>query len=288
MRWSPLALTIVIIVLLSSVVTIPGPFATAQEATPTIKMDTRVRYGEAGGQRLYLEVLLPQEAEPPYPAVLLFPGWGESRYAVVPEALELARAGYVAIAADYRPDLLGFIDDGQLAVRWTRANADQYQIDPDRICALGHSGGAALAAMLAVRDTRATDPELGEYSSRVACAVDLAGQSDVSLPSPLSGEDDADAERLGGTPEEVPEAYRDVSPVAFVDEHSAPMLVIQGMDDIYNPVEQSRLLVAALNEAGVEVIYAELAGEDHFTIAEWERTGPLVLAFLDRQLRPAP
>jgi dipeptidyl aminopeptidase/acylaminoacyl peptidase len=50
------------------------------------------------------------------------------------------------------------------------------------------------------------------------------------------------------------------------------------------PVEQSRLLVAALEDAGVEASYIELEEADHFTVADWTRTGPLVLAFLDRHL----
>jgi dipeptidyl aminopeptidase/acylaminoacyl peptidase len=84
----------------------------------------------------------------------------------------------------------------------------------------------------------------------------------------------------------MPEAYRDVSPLTFVDEQSAPMLVIQGTVDYLNPVEQSRLLVTALQEAGVEVVYAELAYESHDSVADWNVTGPLVLAFLQRHLSP--
>lgn len=250
-----------------------------------VETEVRVPYGEADGLPLHLDIVLPPAADPPHPAVVLFPGWNESRYARATEAQELAKAGYVTVMVDYRMDWPEFIDDGQLAVRWVRANADRYGIDPDRICAYGHSSGAQLAAMLAVRDTRDTaDPPLADYSSRVACAVDLAGTTDASLPSPVFGDDDWEVEHLGGTPEEVPEAYEDVSPLAFVDEQSAPMLVIHGTADTIVPVEQSRLLVAALEDAGVEVDYIELEEADHFTVADWTRNGPLVLDFLDRHL----
>ncbi|MBA2598380.1 MAG: prolyl oligopeptidase family serine peptidase [Chloroflexia bacterium] len=276
-----------VVILLVGSAAIAQPPAVAQEATPMVETEVRVPYGEADGMPLHLDIVLPSTADPPHPAVVLFPGWNESRYARATEAQELAKAGYAAVMVDYRMDWPEFIDDGQLAVRWVRANADRYGIDPDRICAYGHSSGGQLAAMLAVRDTRDTaDPPLAEYSSRVTCAVDLAGTADASLPSPVSGDDAWKAEHLGGTPEEVPEAYQDVSPAALVDEQSAPMLVIQGAADTNNPVEQSRRLVTALHEAGVEVVYAELVGEDHFTVADWTRTGPLVLAFLNRHLDP--
>ena len=282
-----ISLAAIVTLLIGSTVTLSGPSTVAQEATPTIETEVRVPYGEASGMPLHLDVLLPPEAAPPRPVVILFPGWGESRYAMSSPAQELARAGYVAVTVDYTLKWPEFIDDAQLAVRWVRANADRYGIDPERICAHGFSAGGQLAAMLAVRDTRdTTDPELAEYSSRVACAVDLAGTTDATIPHPDSFENEVRAEELGGTLEEVPEAYRDVSPVAWVDERSAPMLVIQGTDDLTNPVEQSRLLVTALQEAGVEVIYAELVGEDHFSIFDWTLSGPLVFTFLDRHLDP--
>jgi dipeptidyl aminopeptidase/acylaminoacyl peptidase len=141
--------------------------------------------------------------------------------------------------------------------------------------------------MLAVRDTRDTsDLPLTDYSSRVACAVDLACTTDASLPSPVFGEDDWEVEHLGGTREEVPVAYEDVSPLAFVDEQSAPTLVIHGTADTIVPAEHSRLLAAALEHTGVEVVYIELDEVDHFTVADWTRNGPHVLDFLDRHLDP--
>ena len=243
-------------------------------------------YSEADGRPLQLDVFRPPARDEPRPAVILLPGWGGTRLGMAQQAKEMAEAGYVAVTVDYTLKLPEFIDDAQLAVRWVRANADRYGVDPERICAYGWSSGGQLAAMLAARDTRdTTDPELAEYSSRVACAVDLAGTADAALPSPDPEEDASEVEELGGTPEEVPEAYRDVSPVAFVDEQSAPMLVIQGAADSTNPVEQSRLLVTALQEAGVEVAYVELAGVGH-GVDDWNENGAVALAFLERHLHP--
>jgi acetyl esterase/lipase len=258
----------------------------AQDATPVLAFERAVAYGEANGLPLYLDVFLPPARDEPRAAVILLPGWGTTRLGMGQQAKKLADVGYVAVTVDYTLKWPEFIDDAQLAVRWMRANADRYGIDPERICAYGWSAGGQLAAMLAVRDTRdTTNPELAEYSSRVACAVDLAGTTDATIPHPDAFENEVRAEELGGTLEEMPEAYEDVSPVAFVDEESAPMLIVQGANDSINPVEQSRLLASALQEAGVEVIYAELAGVGH-EVDYWNLNGPFALAFLDRHLHP--
>ena len=264
-----------------------GGSVAAQEATPAIAGEKNVPYGEGLGGPLHLDVILPEAADTPRPAVILFPGWGASRFSMAPQARELTEAGYAAVTVDYTLKWPEFIDDAQLAVRWVRANAGRYGIDPERICAYGWSAGGQLAAMLAVRDTRdTTDPELAEYSSRVACAVDLAGTTDATIPHPDQFENEVRAEELGGTLEEAPEAYEDVSPVAWVDERSAPMLIIQGALDTTNPVEQSRLLATALQEAGVEVAYVELAHAGH-GIDAWQLNGAFSLAFLDRHLNPS-
>jgi acetyl esterase/lipase len=277
----PLQALLLALVLLANLVV-----GQAQDATPVIAIEERVVYGEVDGWSLWLDTYQLPEREAPRPAVVLFPGWGGGRIDMSSQAQELAEAGYVAFVVDYRLQWPEFIDDAQLAVRWVRANADQYGIDPERICAYGWSAGGQLAAMLAVRDTRdTTNPDLAAYSSRVACAVDLAGTTDATIPHPDAFENEARTEAVGGTLESMPEAYRDVSPVSFVDGDSAPMLIMHGADDTTTPVEQSRLLATALQEAGVEVVYAELSGLGH-GVDSWSLNGPYALAFLDRHLHP--
>lgn len=264
-----------------------GGVAFTQDATPEIAMERGVTYGEADGQELMLDVYRPPAGDDASPAVVLFPGWELGRSSMIGQAQALAEAGYVAFAVDYRLHLPEHIDDAQLAVRWVRANADRYGIDPERICSYGYSSGGQLAAMLGVRDTRDdTDPALAEYSSRVACVVDLAGDSDMTIPYTDDYWNEWLVDQLGGTLDEVPDRYRDVSPVAFVDEQSAPFLVIHGGRDTVTPMEHGRRLVAALQAAGVEVVYADLVDDDHFSVPDWEVSGALTLAFLDRHLHP--
>ena len=280
-------IAIVVFLMGGRVSAIPGPSAIAQEAATGITMERGVPYGEADGQMLLLDVYLPPAAAAPRPAVILLPGWEATRSSIITPAQAVAEAGYVAFAVDYRLHWPEHIDDAQLAVRWVRANAGQYGVDPDRICSYGQSTGGQLAAMLGVRDTRdESEPALAQYSSRVACAVDISGETDMTIPYTEDFWNAWLVDQLGGTLAEKPERYRDVSPVAFVDAQSAPFLVIHGGRDSVVPMAHARSLVAALQAAGVEVVYADLVDDDHSSVADWGVSGAFTLAFLDRHLHP--
>jgi acetyl esterase/lipase len=205
-------------------------------------------------------------------------------------AQQLARAGYVAFSLDYRlvdaatgshrwPAQL---DDVQRAVRWLRAHAADYGIDPMRVGAYGWSAGGQLAALLGTRDTRDGTAPLASYSSRVVCVVDLAGDVDLAAYTQPPTLHEVVA-LLGGTPQEVPERYRDASPLSWIDGRSAPFLVVHGALDDVVPIDQSRRLVAALRGAGVEVQFVELDDAGHDGLA-WARVGSPTLAFLGLHL----
>ncbi|HVL25556.1 MAG TPA: prolyl oligopeptidase family serine peptidase, partial [Thermomicrobiales bacterium] len=170
-------------------------------------------------------------------------------------------------------------------VRWVRANATTYGVDPERVAAFGLSAGATLAAQLGVRETRDNaDAALASYSSRVTSVVDVVGESDQTIP-PLTPDDAARrAAVLGGTREEVPDAYRDLSAVTFVDESTVPFLILHSPADTTVPVEHARRLSETLHHVNVEVVYAELANIDHREWI-WADIAPWTLAFMERQLQ---
>jgi dipeptidyl aminopeptidase/acylaminoacyl peptidase len=114
-----------------------------------------------------------------------------------------------------------------------------------RVGAYGWSVGGQLAALLGTRDTRDATAPLASYPSRVACVVDLAGDVDLAAYTQPPALHEVVA-LLGGTPQEVPERYRDASPLSWIDGRTAPFLVVHGTQDDVVPIEQSRRLVAAL------------------------------------------
>jgi len=272
--------------------------AAVQEATPappTIERHPDVVYGEAGGEDLLLDVRVPLDWPAPRPAVIVIHGGGlffgskEDAYVTGP-AIELALVGYATFNVNYRlfnPDTganpwPAQLDDVQRAVRWVRAHATEYGIDPDRVAAYGHSSGGTLATAVGVQETRDDNiPELAGISSRVNCVVDLSGDVDFTIPDPSMGE--ITVAMLGGTPEEQPAAYREASPLSHVDADSAPFLVMHGAQDTVSPVEHSRRLVEALHQAEVEVTYGEYPTAGHLEIADWTLNGPWTLVFLGQQ-----
>lgn len=271
--------------------------AHAQESEP----QTNVVYGEVGGEELLLDIYRPAPSDMLQPAVILIHGGAGSfgeRVDLVDHAEGLSAAGYVAFNIHYR--LLDGgknpwpvqLDDAQLAVRWVRAHAAEYNVDPDRICALGHSFGGQLAALLGVRDTPDDgDLPLAEYSSRVACVIAIAAGLDAMHPY-IDEIVQVEMELYGGAPSQTPAIHLDASPLAQISSDSAPFLIFHGADDENTSVEESRAMVDALHRAGVEVVYVEYPHATHFYWINfferggWEYVDLETLAFLERQLRP--
>ena len=261
----------------------------------SVNVDRGVAFGVEGDLPLLLDIYRPPARAAPRPAVVLVHGggmWTGSRADMALPARQLASAGYVAFAVDYRLNDAATgrhrwpaqLDDVQRAVRWVRATADEHGVSPGRVGAYGWSAGGQLAALLGARETRVADTTLTPISSRVACVVDLAGDVDLAAYTRPPALDEVVA-LLGGTPDEVPERYLDASPLSWIDGHTAPFLIVHGAADDVVPVAQSQRLVSALRAAGVAVRYVELpdAGHDALT---WSRVGSTVLAFLGRHLRP--
>ena len=116
-----------------------------------------------GKKELQLDLARPANGTGPFPAVIVLPGGGWvacDRKASLPVIHKLAEEGFVAVCINYRcaPDspCPAAIHDAKCAVRWLRANAAQYQIDPNHIAALGYSAGGHLACILGTT----TAPEL--------------------------------------------------------------------------------------------------------------------------------
>src|SRR5215211_6598764 len=145
----------------------------SRAAQERVELERGVIYGVVGGEPLLLDIYQSSARADLRPAVMLTHGggmWTGSRSHMEHPARQLAQAGYVAFSVDYRlvnaaagqhrwPAQL---DDVQRAVRWVRAHAATYGVDPGRVGAFGWSAGGQLAALLGTRDTRdATAPMAG-------------------------------------------------------------------------------------------------------------------------------
>lgn len=206
----------------------------------------------------------------------------------------LARHGFVAFSIDYRLYHEGQnrwpaqLDDVQRAVRWVRANAAKYDVDPQRIGAFGHSAGAQLAVLLGLEDTRDnSDPALAKYSSRVQAVVDVSGPTDFTRDHDADG--DAFLTRfLGGAYSKRPELWRDASPVFHVAKGDPPFLIMHGTQDEEVQISQSQELADKLQAAGVPVSFIKVDDVHTFHTTEARRELAIqTLAFFDRYLAAA-
>jgi acetyl esterase/lipase len=173
------------------------------------------------------------------------------------------------------------IYDVKCAVRWLRANAKKYNIDSNRIGAVGWSSGGHLALMLGL--TGPSDGLEGEcgnlkYSSRVQAVVSLAGPTEFMS---LYNDSAILRELLGGTPEEVPEKYKAASPLTYVSRDDPPVLLVQGDWDSSVPLKQAQILDEKMMEVGEPhtLIIMKNVGHSNF----WNDNA--VWDFLDEHLK---
>jgi acetyl esterase/lipase len=274
------------------------PAAPAQSDSGEVTVEEDVSYAVVNGTQLRLDVYKPSGHEANRPAVVLIHGGGWSmldKSTMGRMGHFLARSGFVAFSVDYRlfhdaenrwPAQL---DDVQRAVRWIRANAAKYGVNPDRIGAFGHSAGAQLAALLGMEDTRDnSDPALAKYSSRVQAVVDVSG------PSDFTSEHDSEGVAfltsfLGADRAKNPEVWRDASPSFHVAKENAPFLIVHGTQDTDVPIAQAQELFEKLQSAGVPVSLVKVNDGHTFQTGEARHQLALEsLAFFNHYLVVAP
>ena len=270
--------------------------AAAEPPADDVLWEAGIQYATPGDRPLCLNLARPARGAGPFPAVLCIHGGGlcrGKRESCDELCRKLARRGYVAATVSYRlaPEhrFPAAIHDVKAAVRWLRANAQTYAIDPERIAATGISAGGYLAQFLAVTPRVARfegDGGNPEQSSAVRCVVNVCGPSDFvsDWDTSVDGKDVL-PKVLGGGLETHRAAYILASPLVWVTPEAAPTLCIHGTADRYVAHEQSQWLVERLRAAGVEADLLTLEGAGHgFKGADAERADRALMEFLDGHL----
>jgi acetyl esterase/lipase len=275
------------------------PVAANSEPADPVSIQEDVEYGTQAGDKLLLDIYQPaRPASKPRPAVVMIHGgsWMTlDKSTMRPMGNFLARSGFVAFSINYR--LLdgsknrwpAQLDDLQRAVRWLRANAAKYNLDPNHIGAFGHSAGAQLAALLGMQETRDnSDPALANYSSRVQAVVDVSGPSDF-LTNRDPDSDIAMALLFGGDYSKLPDVWRGASPVFHVEKSNAPFLIVHGTSDPQVPIAQAQELYDKLQQAGVPATFIKLDDGHTFRSPESRRRLAMeTLAFFNHYLIVGP
>lgn len=251
-----------------------------------VRVEVDLPYAGTDNPRQKLDLYVPKtpQGERPLPIVASIHGggWEEGdRRSDVRTVLPLVERGQYAVAAiGYRLSDEAIwpaqIHDCKAAIRWLRANAAKYNLDPDRIGVTGESAGGHLAAMLGTSGAvAALEGNLGDHTgmnSRVACVVDQFGPTDFLMGSsladvlgfsPLDEPHSPVFRLLGGPVTQNKDKAREASPMTYVSPDDPPFLLIHGTHDLVVPCLQSVSLAAGLKNAGVEASLVLVAGGGH-------------------------
>ena len=257
-----------------------------------------IEYSNPDGQHLQLNLARPKNSSGAMPAVLCIHGGGfrgGSREGNNVLCLKLAQRGFVAATVSYRLapkyQFPAAVHDVKAAVRWLRANAAKYQMDPARIGVTGDSAGGHLAQFLGVTaGVKEFEGEGGNahQSSSVACVVNRYGPSDFTKSYGKS----VDAAEvlplfLGGDLQTARQRHIQSSPLNWVTPHAASTLLLHGTEDKYVAYEQGVWLRDRLQACGVEVELLTFEGAGHgFKGADAEKAEQALLAFFEKHLKP--
>ena len=254
-----------------------------------------VVYGHASNRALTLDIFLPTDPENgrKRPVVLFLHGggWKVGDKSEVADYVDLyTTAGYAVVSVNYR--LSGVarfpaqILDCKTAVRWVRANAGTYGLDPQRIGVLGLSAGGHLAALLGTSEGVKTLEDRSEgspnESSRVQAVVDVSGPTDLTIPThSLIGKISVDGLFGGPVPQHLALA-KEANPALYATPDDAPTLLIFGdQDDLVLPVN-ANLLADALHKVGVPAEILTVHGGKHVPFFEQQQES--ALAFFNDHL----
>jgi acetyl esterase/lipase len=284
---------------------VPGVQAAACDpATYTVQKNLAYAPGDSHGLDLYR----PKGAGP-FPTVVWIHGggWKSGSKADVQQALRLVCRGYAVASIDYRLSGVAVfpaqIQDVKAAIRFLRANAGTYDLDPQRFASFGSSAGGHLSALAGVAsDIEAfDDPNLGDVqvSAAVQAMVVWYGPSDLAAMDPQLIDqgcapgsakhglpDSAESQLLGCTVAEpaCAAAVAAAAPQTYVDASDPPALLLHGAEDCIVPFEQSATLFTVLVDAGVCAEYRKVTGTAHGG-PNWQ-SGPVqdvVAAYLDQR-----
>jgi acetyl esterase/lipase len=200
------------------------------------------------------------------------------------------------------------VADVKAAIRYLRAHADTYGIDPDHVAVWGQSAGAYLAAMAGVTGNTTAFDQGGDHASgSVQAVVDQFGPADIGKAAEDFDPAAQAAYAQPGNPAaffvlgapgpliDNPIAAGPANPASYISRSTPPFLIFHGDDDLLVSPSQTATLHKALRAAGVDSTRYVIHGAGHGDMAVMGKPGTglpwsasqtmgIIVAFLHRTL----
>jgi acetyl esterase/lipase len=242
-----------------------------------VQLDANLVYRRVEGHDLALDLYWRDGAERPAPLIIWVHGggWRQGNRKGAGGILPLLDDGFAIATISYRLSGQAIfpaqIQDCKAAVRWLRAHADKFSLDPNHFGAWGGSAGGHLVALLGTAgNVKSWDVgEYLEYSSRVQAVCDWYGPTDFlrmdDVPGTMnhSAPDSPESQLIGGPIQENPEKVMRANPITYVTPDDPPFLIMHGQEDRTVIPLQSDLLHAALVAASVDSTLLLIPGTGH-------------------------
>lgn len=260
-----------------------------------------------------LDIYLPNEGEGPFPVIVAIHGGGfmqgDKTGPDIAPMLEGVNRGYAVVAVNYRLSSESLfpsaISDVKAAIRYVKANAEEYNLNPEKIAAWGGSAGGHLAALAGTSGDddalNGKNTENSHHSSEVQAVVNWYGQINFlkmdeqfeeSGITPKLGERNTDespeSKYMGRNITEKVEDVKKTNPETYITENDPAFLIQHGTADPNVPTQQSidfvEKLTAVLGEEKVELTLFDGAvhGGEPFNSEENLKE---VFSFLDEALK---
>ncbi len=278
----------------------PGGVPPSPIVPPGVKAHRDLIYVANGHERHTLDLFVPEKAEGPLPLIIWIHGGGwqnGSKEGCPPLRNGYTQRGYAVASINYR--LSGHatfpaqIEDAKAAIRWLRANAKHYHLDPQRFGVWGSSAGGHLVALVGTSgDVKAFEVGANlDQSSRVQAVCDYYGPTDLTVFVTTPGYEShatansPEAKLIGGAVRENKDKAARVNPITYVTNDDPPFLIVHGDEDAIVPLNQSQLLFDALKKTGVGVHFHTIKGAGHGQGFGGPEIAPMVSGFFDRVLK---
>ncbi len=289
-----------------------------ETSVPSINLTEGLVYKQVlpGGTQLHVDMLVPSgQKDETFPLIVYINGGGftgSQPSRSITQRMAFAQAGYVVASIQHRvvptarfPEP---VEDVKAAVRWLRAHAAEFSIDPTRVGTVGSSAGGYFATMLGVTgDVKEFDVgENTNESSAVNAVIDLYGVSDLTiigadLPDGLEEGHNSPAtteallvngtafgDNKGASVFDTPEAAAEASPFTYIDGSDPAFLILHGdKDTLVSPVASMELF-KRLQDAGVEAERYTIEGAGHGgPMFDQPAVIDLMVEFLDKHVKNA-